>query len=99
MQALVSSLWAAKFFEDSGRAKQGAGVFTKNCAVCHNNPSSGAPHLPAATGEFGGASMIAALWVHGPAMFDQIKAKGIAWPHFDGVQMADLIAYLNTKNP
>jgi hypothetical protein len=29
-------------------------------------------------------------------MLDQMKAKGIAWPRFEGNQMADLIAYLNT---
>jgi hypothetical protein len=29
-------------------------------------------------------------------MLDQMKAKGIEWPRFDGVQMADLIAYLNS---
>ena len=100
MRALVSSFWAAKFFEDSGRAKAGAGVFeAKKCAVCHNDASTGAPPLPAAGREFSGAAMVAVLWGHGPAMLDQVKAKGLAWPRFDGTQMADLIAYLNTKNP
>lgn len=97
MQALVSTLWAAKFFEDAGRSKQGAKVFARNCAVCHSDASAGAPHLPAAGQEFSGAAMVSALWSHGPPMLDRMKAKGLAWPHFDGIQMADLIAFLNKQ--
>ena len=98
MQALVSSLWAVKFFEDAGRPKQGASVFAKHCAVCHADASSGVTQLPAAGQEFGGAAMVSALWKHGPPMLDRMKAKGLAWPRFDGTQMADLIAYLNSKH-
>lgn len=100
MQALVSSFWAVNFFEDSGRPSRGSRVFVnKNCAACHNNASSGAPQLPAAGQEFSGAAMVSVLWKHGPSMLDQMKAKGIAWPRFEGSQMADLIAYLNRKHP
>lgn len=100
MQALVSSFWAAKFFGEAGRPGPGAGVFSaKNCAVCHNDASSGAPKLPAAGREFSGAAMVSVLWRHGPSMLDQMKAKGLAWPRFEGTQMADLIAYLNTSRP
>ncbi len=100
MQALVSSFWAAKFFEASGRPSSGRRVFaSKNCAACHNNASSGAPQLPIAGREFSGAAMVSVLWKHGPNMLDQMKTKGIAWPRFEGTQMADLIAYLNAKHP
>jgi mono/diheme cytochrome c family protein len=96
MQALVSSFWAAKFFEGSGRPAAGSRVFaSKNCAACHNNPSSGAPQLPITGREFSGAAMVSVLWKHGPNMLDQMKTKGIAWPRFEGAQMADLIAYLS----
>jgi cytochrome c2 len=100
MQALVSSFWAARFFEDAGRPKAGAGVFAaKKCRACHQNASSGAPQLPVAGREFSGAAMLSALWKHGPNMLDQMKIKGVAWPRFEGKQMADLIAYLNAKHP
>jgi cytochrome c2 len=96
MQALVSSFWAAKFFEGSGRPSSGSRVFAnKKCAVCHNNASSGAPQLPIAGRGFSAADMLSVLWKHGPNMLDQMKTKGIAWPRFEGTQMADLIAYLN----
>jgi cytochrome c2 len=104
MQALVSSFWAAKFFESTGRPAAGSRVFaSKNCTVCHNDASSGAPRLPTPGREFSGAAMVSVLWRHGPRMLDLMKTKGLEWPRFDGTQMADLIAYLNsgknTRNP
>ncbi len=98
MRDLVSSFWAAKFFEDAGHAASGSRVFaSKNCDICHNDASSGAPRLPAQGRDFDGATMVSVLWRHGPRMLDQMKTKGIEWPRFDGKQMADLIAYLNNK--
>lgn len=99
MRELVSYLWAAQFFEDSGNAAAGARVFTaKRCATCHDNPSSGAPKLTDMKRSFSAAAMVSALWRHGPSMLDQMKTKGIAWPRFDGRQMANLVAYLNAQN-
>lgn len=102
MRDLLSDFWAAKFFTDEGRASAGAHVFAgKHCAVCHNDASSGAPHFPAALpagSEFTSASMISALWRHGPRMLELMKTKGVEWPRFDGSQMADLIAYLNSNS-
>ena len=98
MRDLVSSFWATKFFQDAGRSASGSRVFaSKKCAVCHNDPASGAPHLPIPGRDFNGASMVSVLWRHGPSMLAQMKTKGIGWPRFDGTQMADLIAYLNSK--
>jgi cytochrome c2 len=100
MRDLVSSFWAAKFFEDAGHPTAGRRVFAgKNCAVCHNDAASGAPRLPIAGRDFSGAAMISALWRHGPRMLDLMKTKGLEWPRFNGPQMADLIAYLNTNKP
>jgi mono/diheme cytochrome c family protein len=100
MQALVSGFWAAKFFEDAGHPASGSRVFSgKNCRVCHDDASTGAPRLPMTGREFSGAAMISVLWRHGPSMAQQMKAKGIEWPRFDGTQMADLIAFLNATHP
>jgi cytochrome c551/c552 len=100
MRDLIGAFWAAKFFEDAGRPAAGSRVFAnKNCAACHNDATSGAPHLPVAGREFDGAAMISVLWRHGPGMLDRMKTKGIEWPRFDGAQMADLIAYLSAAKP
>jgi mono/diheme cytochrome c family protein len=95
MREITSYLWAGQFFQDAGNAAAGSRVFTaKRCAVCHEDAASGAPKLVGKT--FSGATMVSALWHHGPGMLDRMKAKGIPWPRFDGAQMSNLIAFLNS---
>jgi mono/diheme cytochrome c family protein len=96
MREVVSYLWAGQFFAGSGTRAAGGGVFrSKRCAVCHEDASSGAPKLTGSGQSFTAATMVSALWLHGPRMLDQMKSKGIAWPRFDEAEMANLIAYLN----
>ncbi|MEO7142071.1 MAG: c-type cytochrome [Bryobacteraceae bacterium] len=98
MRVLVSYLWARQFFEDSGDAIRGKRVFAaKKCSVCHGDPASGAPSLARGPDAFTGIGMVSALWQHGPAMLDRFPEKKLSWPRFDGTQMSDLIAYLNTR--
>lgn len=93
MQDLLSSLWASEFLEDAGNPSAGERVFTaKHCTNCHG-PNGTGPQLSGRN--LNGATMISALWRHGPQMLDQMKAKGVAWPRFEGQDMANLIAYLN----
>ena len=95
MRELLSYLWARQFFEGSGNVAAGRRVFAaKRCATCHDDPSSGAPKLTGRS--FSGATMVSVLWHHGPRMLDQMKAKGIPWPRFEGAQMSDLITFLNS---
>jgi cytochrome c2 len=96
MRELLSYLWAKQFFEDAGDPGRGKRVFAaKGCAACHSNASSGAPMLTAIKREFSGATMVSALWRHGPAMLERMKNQGMHWPRFEGREMADLIGYLN----
>ena len=96
MRELLSYLWAGQFFEDAGNAGAGEHVFSaKHCATCHAGGSGSAPKLAGSGRMFTGATMVAALWRHGPKMLDDMKTKGIAWPRFEGQEMANLIAYLN----
>jgi mono/diheme cytochrome c family protein len=97
MRQIVSYLWADQVFRESGRPADGRKVFAaKNCATCHNDPSSGAPDLTRRRGSFSSISMMSTLWRHGPQMLDQMQAKKLAWPTFTTRQMSDLISYLNT---
>ena len=92
MRDLLGYLWAQQFFEDGGAAAAGRRVFvSKKCASCHE----GASKAPKLAGGFSGATMVSALWRHGPSMLGEMKKQGVAWPRFEGSQMADLIAYLN----
>jgi len=40
--------------------------------------------------------MVAALWHHGRQMQEMMRAKNVAWLRFDGTEMADLIALLDS---
>jgi len=94
MRELLSYLWARQFFEDAGDAGRGKRVFTaKHCATCHGGTSVDAPKL---TGSFTGITMASALWHHGPKMLEKMQSQGVRWPRFDGREMSDLIAYLNS---
>jgi cytochrome c551/c552 len=97
MRDIASYLWAGQFLEDRGSSSAGGRVFTaKHCVVCHENPASGAPTLTGTGRSFTAATMVSALWHHGPRMLDRMKTQGIAWPRFEGAQMSDLIAFLNS---
>ncbi|MEK7404813.1 MAG: c-type cytochrome [Acidobacteriota bacterium] len=100
MRALVGYLWSAGFFDERGDQRRGRHVFVKNnCASCHNGATTGAPSLTALASQ-GGLSSIpatAAVWTHGPAMFAGLKRKNLAWPRFNGSELADLAAYLSAK--
>ncbi len=103
MRDIVSYLWAGQFFEDQGNPAAGARIFAaKRCATCHgetpDQTASGAPKLLGTGRSFSAATMVSALWHHGPRMLDQMKTKGIAWPRFDGQEMANLVGYLNAQN-
>jgi mono/diheme cytochrome c family protein len=96
MRRIVSYLWAEQLLTQSGNSAHGKQVFAgKNCASCHNDPSSGAPNLSGRKAGFSAVSMVATLWRHGPQMLERMKEKNIAWPRFTVEQMSDLIAYVN----
>jgi cytochrome c5 len=101
MRQIATYLWFSRAIEGAGEAGRGARIFTaKKCAVCHDDPSSGAPSLAgrAANGpSVSAATMISTLTRHGPAMLEKIQEKHLSWPHFSADEMSGLIAYLNTR--
>jgi mono/diheme cytochrome c family protein len=85
----------------AGVAAHGQQVFeAKLCASCHEqaNPSdASAPNLAAKAGQFTAFSMVAALWQHGSGMLARMVAQNKEWQVLSAQEMADIIAYLNTK--
>jgi len=95
MQELLNYLWARQFFQDYGNPAAGKRVFeSKRCAVCHGDPASGAPRIEGQA--MTASEIVSALWHHGVQMLDQMRAKNIPWPRFEGQQMSDLLAFLNS---
>jgi mono/diheme cytochrome c family protein len=97
MRQILDYIWARQYFLGQGNVAAGQKVFAeKNCAVCHNDPSSGAPQLAKGKNGYSDITMVSALWEHGPRMLDLMEQKKLAWPRFTARQMSDLIAYLNS---
>lgn len=100
MRQLLGYIWARQYFRGIGDASRGKKVFAeKECATCHNDPSSGAPSLAKGAGTYSDITMVSVLWRHGPAMLDRMKQRHLEWPRFTATQMSDLIAYLNAPTP
>jgi len=95
---LISYVWAKQFFSVRGNAVRGAKIFdSKKCAVCHNDPSSGAPRLTKPAEPYSAITMVSVLWRHGPAMFKMMQEKHMAWPQVTPSEAANVIAYLNSR--
>ena len=95
---IIAYVWAKQFFATRGDAMRGRKSFeTKKCAVCHDDPSSGAPALTKPAAPYSAISMVSVLWRHGPTMLQRMQEKHIAWPQLTQSEMANLIAYLNSR--
>jgi cytochrome c2 len=100
MPDLVAFLFSQFYFFDRGDAVRGRRVFDdKNCARCHEQrrTQTGAPDLAHSAELYSPITLTSALWDHAPAMFEAMKQDRLAWPRFRGSEMADLIAYLNSR--
>ncbi|HEY1242437.1 MAG TPA: c-type cytochrome [Bryobacteraceae bacterium] len=97
MRQILDYVWARQYFTGHGSVDRGQKVFAeKNCATCHNDPSTGAPKLGRGKDAWFAITIVAGLWQHGPKMLDLLQQKRLEWPRFTAQQMSDLIAYLNS---
>ena len=99
MQDVIAYLFIQHYFYEAGDAEKGRRVYeSKACGVCHEGSrSGGAPNLAGKIEAFTPISMAASVWRHGPEMAESIRRQGRAWPELKGSEMADLIAYLNSR--
>ncbi len=99
MADLISYLYSARYFEQSGNANEGKKVFAnKGCAGCHSveaDTSGGGPSLTAWRGQVSSARLAAALWNHGPAMLEHMQQAKVEWPTFRPEEMENLMTFLN----
>jgi cytochrome c2 len=100
MGHLVAFLFAQRYFFEEGDTSRGAKIFrSKNCASCHEQErlKTEAPDLRLVTERYSPITMSRAVWRHGPVMFEKMKQQNLTWPQLSGPEMADLIAYLNSR--
>ena len=100
MADLVAYLFAQRYFAEPGNAAAGERVFqTKQCALCHEleRALTGAPDLTLSLERYSPITMTRALWTHGPGMLRTLEDRDLDWPVFEGAEMTDLIAFLNSR--
>jgi len=100
MPDLIAYLFSARYFLEPGNVEHGKRVYQeKNCALCHESRRKelGAPDLSNSVEAFSPIKLTAAAWRHGDAMMRTMQQQRIPWPEFKPREMADLIAYLNSK--
>jgi len=101
MADIITFVLARRYFLAEGNAKEGWKVFfTKQCVACHGIKEWGGqvgPRLDPIAGNASPILMAHAMWRYGPEMLSQMAERGIPWPHFEGLEMNDLIAFLNEE--
>ena len=100
MSDLVGYLFAQRYFSEPGDVNAGARIYeAKECIVCHEQQQAqtGAPDLTQGTERYSPITMTRSLWTHGPQMLRALDQLGLSWPVFEGREMTDLIAYLNSR--
>jgi mono/diheme cytochrome c family protein len=100
MPNLISFLFSQRYFFEPGNADRGRRVFEeKNCVTCHQTrrKESGAPDLFGSIEAYSPMTLSAAVWRHGSGMMQQMKQQRLDWPQFERSEMADLIAYMNSR--
>ncbi|MCC6538803.1 MAG: c-type cytochrome [Bryobacterales bacterium] len=101
MRQLTGYLWSISYFDEPGNAKAGARVYNSaRCGTCHAASANWmAPSLESRAQPLHAIGVVSALWRHGPAMHARMREQKVAWPRFQGSEMADLIAYVNSRRP
>jgi cytochrome c2 len=100
MSNLIAFLFSQSYFFERGNDRRGRRVFeNKRCAQCHEDQrrATRAPDLAQAFELYSPITLTSAVWRHGPAMLQTMRQNATAWPRFEGSEMADLIAYLNSR--
>jgi len=98
MSDLLAYLFREGYFEVHGSADRGRATYEgKGCASCHDKGEANAPALKGSERPFSSPRMATAVWMHGPSMKAQMDYFEKSWPMLDEADMADLIAFLNSR--
>ena len=100
---LMAFLFTLNYFDLPSDVEAGRRLFTeKKCVVCHQAGGTGGvvgPNLEFLKQHGSPIFVAAAMWNHGPAMAEAMRAQGIERPTFKDYELLDLIAYLKSTSP
>jgi len=95
---LIGFLYTLNYFDPPGDAAAGRRVFAeKKCIVCHQVGGSGGavgPKLDSLKQFASPMYLASAMWNHGPAMAEAMKAQGIERPTLTAQELRNLSAFL-----
>lgn len=100
---LIAFLFTQNYFDGSGNAESGKRLFTaRKCVLCHQIGGVGGvwgPNLDTFGQTASPINIAAAMWNHGPAMAEAMRARGIDRPNLRPQELRDLVAYLRSIAP
>jgi mono/diheme cytochrome c family protein len=100
---LIAFLFSQNYFGGFGNVDSGKKLFSKKgCIQCHQIGGVGGVLGPSldAVGQSGSPmNVAAAMWNHGPAMAETMRAYGIERPNLNASELRDLVAYLRAAAP
>jgi mono/diheme cytochrome c family protein len=100
---LIAFLFTLDYFDPPGNPQVGRRLFhQKKCVVCHQVGDVGGVIGPSLDHlkQYGSPIFVAAaMWNHGPAMTETMRARGIERPVFKDAELIDLIAYIKSASP
>jgi len=99
---LFAFLYMLRYSDEPGSAANGRVVFVqKGCVECHAVRGEGGKEGPdLARLENADAPIIWAqmMWNHAINMRERMQRRGMPWPHFEDMEMTNLLAYLRSVN-
>lgn len=100
---LFAYLYTLDYFDSAGDPERGRVLFTElSCIRCHQVRGVGGvvgPVLDHVGARGVPIEVAASMWNHGPAMNEAASALGIQRPRMSGLDLADLIAFIQSGSP
>ena len=98
MADLLAYLYFVQYANIDGDAAKGAAVFRgKSCASCHAGERASGPTLTESEATRSPLHWASAMWNHAPAVAEEFRARGLAWPRIEDDEMRDLVAFLRAR--
>jgi cytochrome c2 len=98
MRKVVAYVRELQYMGPNGSVARGREVFEKkSCAACHNEAQTGASKMARGEKVHTPFSMVSLGWVHGRYLQPAANRGGARWPRLTAEDIADLIAYMNSR--
>jgi mono/diheme cytochrome c family protein len=98
--SLIAFMFTLQYTDVPGDPQVGEQLFSsKSCVQCHEVGGKGGrrgPSLDFLKRANSPVLVAAALWNHGPEMAERLQASGIPRPTFEGKELADIVAYIQS---